>query len=119
MPRLLLAMILSLMLLAGRAWAEKPRLLILQFAPLGTNDNDAWTGRAINDSLTAELGRSQVEIVPASKEMPLLARGAAPLMLDWRGAVKIGEKANADYVIFGTYQVVRSEIRATGEVFHV
>lgn len=103
-------LILSIsMILGTTAFAAAPaRVLVLPFDSVGPAEK-AWIAKAVQQNLLAELGRiNSVQAVSGNG-------GAA----DADAALKLAAAANAQYVVFGTYQAVDADLRITGQVVDV
>ncbi len=83
-------------------------MLLLPFDSAGQAEK-AWIAKAVQQNLLAELGR--VNSVAAEV-------GAVPAV-DVAGALKLAEASGAQFVVFGSYQVVDADLRITGQVVDV
>jgi TolB-like protein len=99
-----------MMLLMGTtAYAAAPaRVLLLPFESVGDSAKP-WIAKAVQQNLVAELSR-------VSSVTPITGEATAA---DLNAAVRLGENAKADYVVFGTYQAVEGDLRMTGQVVDV
>jgi TolB-like protein len=70
-----------------------------------------WIARAVQQSLVAEVART-------TAAQPLAPAKAAAVS-DPVGAVLAGREAGARYVVFGSYQVLESDLRITAQVMDV
>src|SRR3954469_20460942 len=103
-------MIVALMLVMGTAayGAGPAKVLVLPFDAAGPAEK-GWIAKAVQKNLLAELSR-------LNSVQPLNGTVAAA---DQDAAVKAAGDAGADFVVFGTYQVVESDLRLTGQVVDV
>jgi TolB-like protein len=86
------------------------RVLIVPFQPIDRSD-DVSLGRGIEATLSAELARLRgCETVAYEQEVGHLGV---------RQAQEIGEAADADFAVFGSYQRSGEQVRATGYVVSV
>ena len=74
------------------------RILFLPFKPLGTGNDHDWIGRAVQQSLEADLGRS----------LPGVASGSEQSAADASEAVKAAAGTDVRFVVFGSYQNVNA-----------
>ena len=92
------------------AEARGPGVLVLPFVQLAEQKELAWIGEAVQRSLNNELARqSQYRVVspatqPAQREDLEVAKSAA-------------QKAGAQKVVFGSFQIINEELRITGQVY--
>lgn len=87
----------------------RPRVLVLPFEELSDAPQRAWVGKAMQDSLIAELTRSGLVAVitpPADAQPTKDAAAAAQLARD----------QHAPLAILGSYQLVGEELRVTGQM---
>jgi TolB-like protein len=100
-------LIAVIMLMMGTSvYAGAPaRVLLLPFESVGESAKP-WVAKALQQNLVAELSRF-------GSVTPVTGEGTAA---DLNGALKLAEKAKADYVVFGSYQAVEGDLRITGQV---
>ena len=99
------------------AWAAGPatqpsevgKILVLPFTPVNKTDSQPWLGRSVQQSLVADLTMIAPDHAFASE-----AEANDP-----DAAVAAGKKADARYVVFGTFTTVHSDVRLTGQVMDV
>jgi len=107
-------LLLTMGSVVATAGAAPVRVLVTPFAELGDGPIQRdWVGKAIHQSLTAELSRigSGVEPVTPAKD------ATAPADLD--AALDAGRDAKVDVVVFGSYQFAGDELRVTGQTVDV
>src|SRR5688572_30333933 len=92
--------------------ADAPRVLLLPFGEITDGPSHAWIGRAIEQSLLADLSR-----IPGIKPVVHLNTQNATKVIDPIEAIKAGREMDGDVLIFGSYQVVGENLRITGETF--
>jgi TolB-like protein len=98
-----------LMLMGTFAWANAPaKVLLLPFESVGPVEKD-WVAKALQQNLVAELARVN-SVQAVTGDHPASAMDAA---------LKAAGEANADYVVFGSYQSVDGDLRMTGQVIDV
>lgn len=98
---------------AGAASASQleSKVLIVPFTPVEASDPD-WIGRAVQQSLVADLSRN-------NGGTAIQAVGDPNPLGSIEQAVEAGKKANARYVIFGSYQRIEPTLRITGQIVDV
>ena len=113
----LMAAVLSLLTMvsaaATTAGAAPVRTLVTPFAEFGEGSKREWVGKAIHQSLVAELSRMGPDVEPLTP-----SKDATPPP-DVDAAVKVGRDARADVVVFGSYQFAGDELRVTGQTVDV
>jgi TolB-like protein len=87
----------------------RPRVLVMPFEELADAPARAWVGKAMQQSLVAELTRSGLVSVLTP------ADDAAPAT-DAAAAAKAARDVQAPLVIIGSYQLVGDELRVTGQM---
>lgn len=98
-----------LLLMGTTAYAAAPaKVLTLPFESVGESAKP-WIAKAVQQNLQAELSRLS-SVTPVAGDTPIT---------DVSAAVRLGEGAHADYVVFGSYQVVEADLRITGHVVDV
>ncbi len=106
MKRLLAVFVL---LMGTTAYAAAPaKVLTLPFDAVGDSAKP-WIAKAVQQNLQAELSRFS-SVTPVAGDTPISEVSVA---------VRLGEGAHADYVVFGSYQVVEGDLRLTGHVVDV
>jgi len=94
---------------ATTALAAGPaKVLLVPFDSVGPAEKE-WVAKALQQNLLAELNRVN-SVQPVTAEKPIAAMDAA---------IKAGQDASADYVVFGSYQAVDGDLRLTGQVVDV
>jgi TolB-like protein len=90
--------------------APETTVLVLPFTATDGEAQDAWIGRAISQSLTADLSIDRTMQVSSDKtaDADTTAEAAAA-----------GAKADAKQVIFGSFQHVGQDVRITGHIVDV
>jgi TolB-like protein len=88
--------------------AGQAKVLLLPFDSIGPAEKQ-WVAKAVQQNLLAELSR-------VNSVQPLVADKIAR---DQTDALKLAADANADYVVFGSYQSVEGDLRITGQVIEV
>ncbi|HEV2296074.1 MAG TPA: hypothetical protein VGR35_19675 [Tepidisphaeraceae bacterium] len=87
----------------------RPRVLVLPFDELGDAPRREWIGKAMQQSLMAELTRSgMVSVVTPPADAPPANDAAA--------AAKLARDQHAALAILGSYQLVGEELRITGQM---
>jgi TolB-like protein len=95
-------------------------VLVVPFVMLSDEGRHAWIGHAIAQNLQAELGHDRsVRVVGNITITPTTQPIAGPANVDEDAAMRLAEKAGADVLILGSYQVVSTEVRVTGKVMDV
>jgi TolB-like protein len=87
----------------------RPRVLVIPFDELADAPKREWVGKAMQQSLIAELTRTgQVSVVtpPAN----------APAVKDPKDIAKLARDLGAALVIAGSYQIVDQDLRVTGQM---
>ncbi|HSV14541.1 MAG TPA: hypothetical protein VLI90_09785 [Tepidisphaeraceae bacterium] len=84
-----------------------PRVMVYPFTSVGDPGSYAWIGNGIQQSLLVEAGRPGFVTMAAPTTQP--AEPAADL-------AAVAAKAGAAVVVFGSYQILNSDIRCTGQV---
>jgi TolB-like protein len=98
----------AVMWIGASAMAQELRVVVLPFEGVGPEQGaKGWVARAIQQNLMTELSRT-------NSVKPVAGTAAAG---DQEAALKAG--AGAKYVVFGSYQVVESDLRITGQVLDV
>lgn len=93
---------------------DATQILVLPFAEVSDGGKRDWIGRAMHQSMLAELARLRfVE--------PLSPNGAAAtdLPTEPEAAARAGKDAGAAYVVFGSYQIIEDDLRVTGQIIDV
>jgi TolB-like protein len=97
---------------AGSAWADsstpKQRIIVVPFALLNTQPDQAWMSKAIQDNTVAELGRSPYL-------NPIAHAGALPNS-DAATAARIARANDAPYAVYGSAQVIDQTVRITAQL---
>src|SRR4051794_25624426 len=95
-----------LLLMGATTYAAAPaRVLTLPFESVGESAKP-WIAKAVHQNLQAELTRLG-SVTPVAGDTSVT---------DVSVAVRLGEGAHADYVVFGSYQTVEGDLRITGHV---
>ena len=86
-----------------------PRVLVLPFEELSDAPKREWVGKAIQQSLVAELTRGGLVsvVTPAADSKPVK---------DAAGAAQAARDVRAPLVITGTYQLIDQDLRVTGQM---
>src|SRR2546423_7418253 len=88
--------------------AGQAKVLLLPFDSVGPAEKQ-WVAKAVQQNLLAELSRiNSVQAVPSDKTAT-----------DLETALKAANEAQADFVVFGSYQAVEGDLRITGQVVDV
>jgi TolB-like protein len=90
------------------------KVLILPMARISgdqTGQQADWIAKAVQQSLVAEVARTTA----AQPVAPAAASG----VIDPEAAVRSAREAGARYVVFGSYQVLESDLRITAQVLEV
>ncbi len=91
------------------------RVLVLRFDPLSAGDRRDWIGKALQQTLLTEFGRVppfEPITLPAEKEDGRAIADAAT-------AIDLAKAAGAHLAILGSYQVVDTDLRITGQIVDV
>ena len=88
---------------------EQGKILILPFVAVNKNDSQPWLGRSVQQSLAADLTMAAPERATTSDTEAT----------DNDSAVAAGRKADAAYVVTGTFTTVGQDLRLTGQVLDV
>src|SRR5437588_10530387 len=91
--------------------ADRPegKVLVLPFTAVNPQDSQAWLGKSVQQSLLADL------TVVAPSRVTSSSTPAA----DLNAAVDAGKKADARYVVFGSFTTLDSAVRITGQLVDV
>jgi TolB-like protein len=89
---------------------SRQRVLVLPFAPTNDADKFSWMGRSIQQNLLGDL--------VMSREIDVVGTSVTTAPADTRAALDEAKRADADFVVFGSYQVVDPEVRITGQVLN-
>jgi TolB-like protein len=84
-----------------------PRILVYPFTPVGDPGAYAWIGTGIQQSLLVEVSRPGFVAMTGPSTQPNEAA---------TDPVAAASKAGAAVVIFGSYQILNTDVRCTGEV---
>jgi TolB-like protein len=103
-----LAALFAMLVIGTAGLAAQPKVLLLPFDSIGPAERQ-WVAKAVQQNLLAELSR-------INSVQPLVADKIAR---DQTDALKLAADANADYVVFGSYQSVEGDLRITGQVIDV
>lgn len=88
----------------------QPGVMIVPFQPTGDPGKYGWISQAIHDDLVADLSRNRdVRVLTAPATQPA----------DVNAAVAMGRDNGAAVVVFGSYQIMDTQIRDTGQVVSV
>src|SRR5688500_14247144 len=88
---------------------RRPRVLVLPFTELSDEPRREWVGKAMQQSLVAELTRSgMVSVVTPPAD-------AAPAN-DAAAAARLARDQRAPLAITGSYQLIGEELRVTGQM---
>lgn len=102
----------ALLFAAGPAWADsgtvRQRIIVVPFALLNTQPDQAWMSKAIQDNTVAELGRSPYL-------NPIAHAGALPNS-DAAAAARIARANDAPYAVYGSAQVIDQTVRITAQL---
>src|SRR5437764_2030851 len=90
-----LAALFAMLMIGTTALAAQPKVLLLPFDSIGPSDKQ-WVAKALQQNLLAELSR-------VNSIQPLISDKIAK---DQNDAMKLAADANADYVVFGSFQSV-------------
>jgi TolB-like protein len=85
-------------------------VLVLPFRPLADAERNAWIGRAVAESMTADLSVDRNLTVNTDKDAAVDSLAAA---------LGAGRTAGVQFVVFGTFQKSGNEIRLTGQIADV
>jgi TolB-like protein len=103
------AILPMLLLIGSLTCAGAPaKVLLLPFDSAGPAEKQ-WIAKAVQQNLIAELTR-------IDSVTPVAGTQIAATIED---ALKAAQNANADYVVFGSYQAVDADLRMTGQVLDV
>ena len=91
---------------------DSPRVLLMPFGEITDGPSHDWIGRAIEQSLLADLSR-----INGIKPVVYLNTANANKVMDPIAAIKAGREMDADILIFGSYQIVGDSLRITGQIF--
>jgi TolB-like protein len=88
---------------------RRPRVLVMPFTELSDEPKREWVGKAMQQSLVAELTRSGMVsvITPPANAVPTD---------DAAGAAKLARDQHAPLAVIGSYQLVGEELRVTGQM---
>jgi TolB-like protein len=98
-----------LLTLCAVAAADEGGVVVAPFEPVTEIQGNNWIGRAIQQNLLMELGRGKL----------WTAAGTAKAVKDAEQAKQAGQDGRAAYVVYGSYQVVDSSLRITGQILHL
>lgn len=87
----------------------RPRVLVLPFDELSDAPKREWVGKAMQQSLMAELTRGGLVAV-------VTPPADAPPANDAAAAAKLAREQHAPLAILGSYQLVGEELRVTGQM---
>lgn len=87
----------------------RPRVLVLPFEELAEGPSRPWVGKAMQQSLVAELTRGGLVSV-------MTPAADAPPATDAAAAAKLARDVHAPLVIIGSYQLIEQELRVTGQM---
>ncbi|CAN5370889.1 hypothetical protein BH10PLA1_BH10PLA1_20660 [soil metagenome] len=87
------------------------KVLVLPFAPLQPNDPE-WIGRAIQQSVAADLSRP-------TNGQSLQAMNDGKAAVTTADAIDAGRSAGAQFVVYGSYQLIEPSLKLTGQVIEV
>ena len=85
------------------------KILVLPFTPLNPGDSQVWIGKAVQQSLVADL------LAAAPKRVATAEEPAANI----EQAIAAAKKAGAGYVVTGTFLSTADLIRVTGQIVDV
>ena len=88
---------------------RRPRVLVLPFTELSDEPKREWVGKAMQQSLIAELTRSGMVAVVTPPADAAPANDAA-------AAAKLARDQQAPLAITGSYQLIGEELRVTGQM---
>src|SRR5688572_3613615 len=109
MTRILAALLALVFTSTTVAAADAAKVLVAPFNEISDGAKREWVGRAIQQSLVAELSRlPDVSPVNGKPEIGVID--------DVDEAVRAAGGAGTPYVVFGAYQLVEQELRVTGQV---
>jgi len=99
----------------------KTTVMVLPFTMLSDDMENQWIGQAIALILQAELVQEPTLSIVSNISITVPARGpvANPAAMDDQAVMKLAQKAGANLLIVGSYQVVSTEVRATGRVLDI
>jgi len=96
---------------------SKPVVMVMPFAMLSDEAKNTWIGQAITQNLQAELGRDPAVRIVGNISIASAARPTTgPVTIDEQAALNLAQKAGANVVVVGSYQVVSTEVRVTGRI---
>ena len=87
----------------------RPRVLVMPFDELADSPKREWVGKAMQQSLIAELTRSGMVAV-------MTPPADAPRAADAKAAAKLARDVQAPLVIVGSYQLLDQDLRVTGQM---
>lgn len=93
----------------GKPEDMRPRVLVLPFDELSDEPKREWVGKAMQQSLIAELTRSGLVAV-------VTPPADAPPATDAAAAAKLARDQHAPLAILGSYQLIGDELRVTGQM---
>ena len=88
---------------------EQGKILILPFVAVNKNDSQPWLGRSVQQSLVADL----------TMVAPDRATSNDTEATDTESALAAGRKADASYVVTGSFTTIGQDLRLTGQVLDV
>src|SRR5687768_7174614 len=97
--------LLAVICISGPALAaDAAKVLVASFAEISDDTKRDWVGRAIQQSLVAELSRLPIVT-------PISAKPEVGVIDDVEESVRAAKGAGTPYVVFGAYQLVEQELR--------
>jgi TolB-like protein len=85
-----------------------PRVLVIPFTTLNVGDNQEWIGRAVQEDIIADFGRTN-QFLPVAFQGQIVVEDNAT-------AVSLAHKADATLVIRGSAQMVGPDLRITAQM---
>jgi TolB-like protein len=101
---------------SGALAAATPSILVLPFAPAGNAGAYDWVGKGIQQSLQADLSGLQGLQVTFST---VQAGQPAPTGQEPADSLAVANRAGANLLVVGTYQINDNQLRITGEIYDV
>lgn len=116
-PRIRSLWVVLGLLLISPAPAAAARLLVVPFEGMTPAPEVEWLGESFVEALSADLAPYGHTVVTREERLALLARhglpSASPLTrASW---IRLGEEADADWVVWGSYSVEAGQLRASAQ----
>lgn len=94
--------------------ADRAKVLVLPLTEISEGTKREWIGRAMHQSMLAELARLHF-VEPLTSN----TKAAADSVSTAEVAAQTGADAGAAFVVFGSYQIVGDDLRVTGQIIDV